>query len=49
METYWITGVQLGILIAYAESNLEDEARELTDNIIDNQLCDNSVREDKQT
>ncbi len=45
-QTYWITGVQLGMLLAYTQdTSFRNEAKELIDGVINNQETDRKARD----
>jgi len=46
METYWISGVQLGMLLAFAKNQMPNEADDLIEEIIEEQIVSNEVRKD---
>ena len=45
-ERYWITGVQLGMIIALAKSNEYEEVHKLVDEIIDKQFLEEAKSND---
>ena len=47
METYWITGVQLGMLEGFCRTEQMEKAEELIEEIIEKQQTDNKVRKIK--
>ena len=44
METYWITGAQLGMLKVFVDTFRKEESNKLIEEIIEKQQTDNEVR-----
>ena len=44
-ERYWITGVQLGMLLSFCKSEQSEETKKLVDEIIDKQFVGQSTHE----